>query len=174
MTLDARLHLPVAAALREIRARGYATDDEEYVIGCRCVAMTVRDDTGEVVPVDGIVAEGLATVDQQTLTGEAVPAEKGASDRVFASTVVVSGKLFVAVEARGAETAAARIAAILQNTAGHRLSRQATGERLADKAAAPMIALGAVGYATIGPAAAVAIVNADFVRKYSFSTFRCR
>ena len=117
--------------------------------------------TGEVVPVDGIVAEGLATVDQQTLTGEAVPAEKGASDRVFASTVVVSGKLFVAVEARGAETAAARIAAILQNTAGHRLSRQATGERLADKAAAPMIALGAVGYATIGPAAAVAIVNAD-------------
>lgn len=36
-------------ALHEIRARGYATDDEEYVIGCRCVAMTIRDDTGEVV-----------------------------------------------------------------------------------------------------------------------------
>ena len=117
--------------------------------------------TGEVIPVDGIVAEGLATVDQQTLTGEAVPAEKGAGDRVFASTVVVGGKLFVAVEARGAETAAARIRTILHNTAGHRLSRQAAGERLADKAAAPMIALGAVGYATIGPTAAVAIVNAD-------------
>ncbi len=39
----------ILTALREIRARGYATDDEEYVIGCRCVAMTVRDDTGEVV-----------------------------------------------------------------------------------------------------------------------------
>lgn len=36
-------------ALHEIRARGYATDDEEYVIGCRCVAMTVHDDSGQVV-----------------------------------------------------------------------------------------------------------------------------
>jgi heavy metal translocating P-type ATPase len=117
--------------------------------------------TGEVVPVDGIVAEGLATVDQHMLTGESTPTEKGPGDRVFAATVVVGGKLFVAVEARGADTAAARIGKILQNTAGHRLSRQQTGERLADKAAAPMIALGAVGYATLGPAAAVAVVNAD-------------
>lgn len=36
-------------ALGEIRARGYATDDEEYVIGCRCVAMTIHDDSGLVV-----------------------------------------------------------------------------------------------------------------------------
>jgi len=36
-------------ALHEIRARGYATDDEEYVIGCRCVAMAIRDATGAVV-----------------------------------------------------------------------------------------------------------------------------
>ena len=36
-------------ALDESRLRGYATDDEEYVIGCRCVAMSVRDDSGEVV-----------------------------------------------------------------------------------------------------------------------------
>jgi heavy metal translocating P-type ATPase len=117
--------------------------------------------TGESIPVDGVVAEGLATVDQQALTGESMPVERGAGDRVFASTTIVGGKLFVAVESRGAETASARIARILQATAGHRLSRQATGERLADKAAAPMIALGGVGYATLGPAAAVAIVNAD-------------
>lgn len=37
------------AALAEIRERGYATDDEEYVIGCRCVAMAVRDASGQVV-----------------------------------------------------------------------------------------------------------------------------
>ena len=117
--------------------------------------------TGEVIPVDGIVAEGLATIDQQMLTGESTPAEKGPGDRVFAATLVVGGKLFVAVESSGTDTAAARIGRILQNTAGHRLARQQTGERLADKAAAPMIALGAVGYATLGPAAAVAVVNAD-------------
>lgn len=42
-------HDALVAALAEIRARGYATDDEEYVIGCRCVAMPVRDASGEVV-----------------------------------------------------------------------------------------------------------------------------
>ena len=36
------------AELARIRAAGYATDDEEYVIGCRCVAVPVRDATGAV------------------------------------------------------------------------------------------------------------------------------
>lgn len=36
------------AELARIRAAGYATDDEEYVIGCRCVAVPVRDASGAV------------------------------------------------------------------------------------------------------------------------------
>lgn len=36
-------------SLAEIRHRGYATDEEEYVIGCRCVAMAVRGASGEVL-----------------------------------------------------------------------------------------------------------------------------
>ena len=36
-------------ALREIRDRGYATDNDEYVVGCRCVAMPIRDVSGAVV-----------------------------------------------------------------------------------------------------------------------------
>src|SRR5271166_578290 len=44
--------------------------------------------TGEVVPVDGIIVDGLAMIDQHALTGESVPAEKGVGDRVFASTVM--------------------------------------------------------------------------------------
>jgi len=35
--------------LAEVRARGYATDDEEYVVGCRCVAMPIRGVSGFVV-----------------------------------------------------------------------------------------------------------------------------
>ena len=117
--------------------------------------------TGEVVPVDGVVAEGIAMIDQHALTGESTPAEKGPGDRVFASTIMVAGKLFVAVESSGSETASAKIGKILEDTAGYKLARQHAGERLADTAAGPMIALGAVGYATLGPAGAVAIVNCD-------------
>ena len=49
--------------------------------------------TGEVVPVDGHVVEGMAMIDQHALTGESTPAEKGVGDRVFASTVMVAGKV---------------------------------------------------------------------------------
>jgi len=118
--------------------------------------------TGEVVPVDGIVSEGMAVIDQHALTGESTPAEKSVGDRVFASTLMVAGKIFVAVESSGGETASARIAKILNDSAGYKLSSQHKGERIADKAVIPTLAIGATALATIGPAGAVAVLNSDF------------
>ncbi len=117
--------------------------------------------TGEMVPVDGIVVEGLAMIDQHALTGEAIPAEKGVGDRVFASTVMVAGKIHVAVEKSGSETATARIAQILNDSAGYKLASQHKGERLADKAVIPTLCLGGLAFATLGPPGAVAVVNSD-------------
>ena len=118
--------------------------------------------TGEVVPVDGIIAEGLAMIDQHALTGESTPAEKGVGDRVFASTLLVAGKILVSVEKSGSETASAKISQILNDTAGYKLSSQHKGERLADKAVIPTLTIGAVGMATMGPYGAVAVLNSDF------------
>jgi Cu2+-exporting ATPase len=118
--------------------------------------------TGEVVPVDGHVVEGMAMIDQHALTGESTPAEKGVGDRVFASTVMVAGKVFVSVETSGSETASAKISQILNDTAGYKLSSQHKGERLADKAVVPTLTVGAVGLATMGPGGAVAVLNSDF------------
>ncbi len=98
--------------------------------------------TGEVVPVDGVVVEGMAMIDQHALTGESTPAEKGVGDRVFASTVMVAGKVFVSVETSGSETASAKISQILNDTAGYKLTSQHKGERLADKAVIPTLAVG--------------------------------
>ena len=96
--------------------------------------------TGEVVPVDGHVVEGMAMIDQHALTGESTPAEKGVGDRVFASTLMVAGKVFVSVETSGSETASAKISQILNDTAGYKLTSQHKGERLADKAVIPTLA----------------------------------
>ena len=84
-------------------------------------------------------------IDQHALTGESTPAEKGVGDRVFASTVMVAGKIFVSVEKSGSETTSAKISQILNDTAGYKLSSQHKGERLADKAVIPTLALGALG-----------------------------
>jgi len=117
--------------------------------------------TGEMVPVDGIIVDGLAMIDQHALTGEAIPAEKGVGDRVFASTIMVAGKMFVAVEKSGSETATAQIAQILNDTAGYKLASQHRGEQLADKAVVPTLAVGALAWATIGSQGAVAALNSD-------------
>ena len=123
---------------------------------------TIMVNTGEVVPVDGVIADGLAMIDQHALTGESTPAEKGVGDRVFASTLMVAGKILVSVEKAGSETASAKISQILNDTAGYKLSSQHKGERLADKAVIPTLTLGALGMATMGPGGAVAVLNSDF------------
>ena len=117
--------------------------------------------TGEMVPVDGIIVEGLAMIDQHALTGESTPAEKGVGDRVFASTVMVAGKVHVAVEKSGGETATAKIAQILNDSAGYKLASQHKGEQIADKVVIPTLGLGGLAFATLGPTGAVAVVNSD-------------
>jgi len=117
--------------------------------------------TGDMVPVDGHIVEGLAMIDQHALTGESTPAEKGVGDRVYASTILVAGKIFVSVEQAGTETASAKISQILNDTAGYKLTFQHKGERLADMAVIPTLALGGVAYGMLGPFGAVAVLNSD-------------
>ncbi len=117
--------------------------------------------TGDMVPVDGHVVEGMAMVDQQALTGESTPAEKGVGDRVFASTIMVAGKIYISVEKAGSETASAKISQILNDTAGYKLTSQNKGERLADTAVVPTLAAGALAYTLLGPHAGVAVLNSD-------------
>ena len=108
------------------------------------------------------LSTACAMIDQHALTGESTPAEKGVGDRVFAATLMVAGKILVQVEKSGNETASAKISQILNDTAGYKLSSQHKGERLADKAVIPTLAVGAVGMAAMGPAGAVAVLNSDF------------
>lgn len=118
--------------------------------------------TGDAVPVDGIVKEGMAMIDQHALTGESTPSEKSPGDRVFASTLMVAGKVFVEVETAGSDTASAKIAQILNDSAGYKLSSQHKGERMADRAVVPTLCIGGLAMATMGPQGAVAVLNSDF------------
>jgi len=117
--------------------------------------------TGETVPVDGEVVDGMAMVDQHTLTGESAPVEKIKGDRVLASTTLIAGKVRISVTSAGEDTTSAKLARILNDTAGYKLRSQSKGEEIADRAVAPTLALGALGLATTGVNAAAAVVNCD-------------
>ncbi len=117
--------------------------------------------TGESVPVDGEVVDGMGMVDQHALTGESAPVEKVKGDKVFAATTMIAGKVRVAVTCAGEETTAAKLAQILNETSGYTLKAQSWAVQLADSAVLPTLALGALTLATRGVNPAVAVVNCD-------------
>jgi heavy metal translocating P-type ATPase len=117
--------------------------------------------TGETIPVDGEIVDGMAMIDQHALTGESAPAEKIKGDKVFAATIMLAGKIQVAVTSTGSETTSAKLTRILNDTAGYKLRSQSHGEELADKAVIPTLALAGLGLGTIGLSGATAIVNCD-------------
>ncbi len=64
---------------------------------------------GEKVPVDGIVVEGISSVDESMITGESIPVEKHTGDRVVGATVNGTGSLIMKAEKVGSETLLAQI-----------------------------------------------------------------
>lgn len=118
--------------------------------------------TGEQVPVDGVIIEGGAMIDQQSLTGESTPADKHEKEHVFATTVIVAGKIKVKVQGTGKDTLASQVISIINEAASYDVKLQSVGEKMADKMVIPTLGLGALGYATAGSSAMLAIMNADF------------
>lgn len=56
---------------------------------------------GEVIPADGVVLDGASSVDESSLSGEALPVAKNPGDRVSAGTLNTDGALTLRVEATG-------------------------------------------------------------------------
>jgi len=117
---------------------------------------------GEALPVDGVVVDGLGSVDQHMLTGESQPVEKEADDTVFASTLVLSGRLFIQVEKAGENTLTAQIGQILEQTASYQTDAELKGQQLADKTVLPNIAVSLLALPLVGPIGAVAVLGTGF------------
>ncbi|HEU4682941.1 MAG TPA: heavy metal translocating P-type ATPase [Nitrospira sp.] len=88
--------------------------------------------SGDRIPVDGTVLAGAASVDEQTLTGESVPKDKTAGDRVFAATVVRDGTLRIKTAQVGDDTEAAKIVRMVDDAPAHETAMQNYAERWAN------------------------------------------
>ena len=83
------------------------------------------------IPVDGMVVSGHSFVDQASITGESIPAEKAPGMRVFAGTINHSGVLEIQAEKVGRDTAFGRIVEIVEQAEHSRAPIQRIADRLA-------------------------------------------
>jgi heavy metal translocating P-type ATPase len=114
--------------------------------------------TSEVIPVDGLIIEGAATIDQHALTGESQPIEKEIGEQVFAATVIITGKIYIKVEKSGQETTVSKIGQILTQSTDFKTNVQLKGEEWANKAVLPMLGISAIILPIIGPASTVVFI----------------
>ncbi|HYD28768.1 heavy metal translocating P-type ATPase [Brevundimonas sp.] len=134
--IRALLDLAPKQALR-VRDDG---SDEEIPVEHIGVGDRLRVRPGEKIPVDGVLVEGGAAVDEALVTGESMPVTKGAGDPVVAGSLNTTGSFVMRAEKVGADTL---LAQIVQLVAKAQRSR-APIQRLADRVAAwfvPAVAL---------------------------------
>jgi len=96
---------------------------------------TVLVRPGERIPVDGIVIDGASSVDESMLSGEPLPVDKRAGDKVVGGTINGEGLLKFTAAAIGKDTVLAQIIRLVQEAQGSKAPIQA----LADKVAAVFV-----------------------------------
>ena len=88
---------------------------------------------GNVIPFDGLIAEGEARVNQASLPGESVPERNVEGNSVYAGTVVEEGEAVITVKAVGGSSRYEKIAAMIEESEKLKSGLESRAEHLADK-----------------------------------------
>ena len=88
------------------------------------VGDTVLLRPGERVPVDGLVVEGVSSVNQAPITGESIPVEKAPGSRVLAGSLNGRGVMDIRVERPASDSSLARIIHLVENAQAQRARSQ--------------------------------------------------
>ena len=95
------------------------------------VGDTLRVRPGEKIPVDGVMLEGASSVDESMLTGEPLPVDKRAGDRVTGATVNQTGSLLLRADKVGADTLLAQIVGLVAQAQRSKAPLQRVADRVA-------------------------------------------
>ena len=120
---------------------------------------------GEKIPVDGVLLAGKTSVDESMISGEALPVEKNAGDKVTGGTLNTTGSFLMQAEHVGSETVLARIVQMVADAQRSRAPIQALADKVAGGFVPAVLAVALltfIGWAWFGPEPrfAHAIVNA--------------
>src|SRR5205809_327905 len=86
---------------------------------------------GERIPVDGVIEEGFASIDESMITGESIPVDKAAGDPVIGATINRSGLLKVRATKIGKDTTLSQIIQLVEEAQVSRAPIQRIADRVA-------------------------------------------
>lgn len=113
----------------------FKKDDQEILVSSKDIKpgdeVIVR--MGNVIPFDGIVCEGEATVNQSSLTGESEPVRKDRGTYVYAGTVLEEGELTIQVKAVSGSTRFEKIVTMIEDSEKLKSGVESKAESLADR-----------------------------------------
>ena len=141
------------------------TDDTEVQVGTDTIKPgdRVRIHMGTVIPFDGIVTDGEATVNEASLTGESMPVAKHTESYVYAGTVLEEGELTIRVKETSGSTKFEKIVTMIEETEKLKSAVESKAEHLADRLVPYTLAGTALTYAlTRNVTKALSILMVDF------------
>jgi Cu+-exporting ATPase len=120
---------------------------------------------GEKVPVDGIVTDGNSAVDESMVTGEPIPTEKIADEKLIGATVNGTGSLLMRAEKVGTDTLLAQIVRMVSEAQRSRAPIQKLADIVAGYFVPAVVGIAVIAFAVWGlwgpePRLAHAVVNA--------------
>ena len=101
---------------------------------------------GDAIPVDGTVRAGASAVDESRITGESLPVEKRAGDRVVGGTMNQEGTLEIEATAVGSDTALAHIVRLVREAQASKPPIQKLADRIAGVFVPVVLAVAAVAW----------------------------
>ena len=152
-------------AAKSARRIGKDGTEEDVPLEAVQVGDRLRVRPGEKIPVDGVVLEGTSAVDESMVTGEPIPVQKQAEDRVVGATINGTGSLVVRAEKVGADTLLSRIVAMVAEAQRSRAPIQKLADVVSGYFVPLVIGIAVVTFivwALVGPQPrlALALVNA--------------
>src|SRR6056297_581795 len=140
-------------------------DNEDLLIPAAGVTkgMTVIAQAGETIAVDGTILEGQASINEVSMTGEALPVAKSRGDRVISGTMVEEGRVHIYAEQVGQERVSFRIASYVESSLQSKSNAHLKAIRLADRLVPFSLSLAALSYiVSRDPAKVAAVLQADY------------
>ena len=136
--MELRARHRTSAAIRELLGLAPKTArrvregrEEDIPLADVLVGDVLRARPGEKIPVDGVVVDGAASVDESMISGESIPVDRRPGDRVIGATLVINGTMLMRADRVGGETMLAQIVRMV----GEAQRTRAPIQRLADRAA---------------------------------------